>query len=517
MNETLEYKHQLRTLLKKVLGRLESSEFMVADGDSRDWRSVARALGRAAIEPHHFHKRPSPVEDALFDVVDVFSGCGGTSGGFAGISQLAPFYRLAGAIEIDADANLSYLKNFGVKPLQRNVALLAQDRNGLKNLPAILGLRPGRPLVLIGCAPCQGFSAHRKKDNRVDSRNSLVTDFAVLAASLKPEVIVIENVPELLSGKHRPLFDTAERLLKKNGYVVKAQVVNMAEFGLPQKRMRALALAFRGPFEMPVGFLPPDQFVTVKETIGTLPMIKAGEICSADPMHVTARHRESTIAVIKRVPKDGGSRPKGVGPKCLDKVKGFSDVYGRLRWDQPAITITGYARNPASGRYVHPEQNRGLSIRETALLQGFPKWYEFLGTFDNRYSQIGNAVPPLFATHIAAHILGELARAEPESGRAPNEAKIEGSLTYASRIEPPVSSPSAVNSCDEIFNLGVPSQVTDPFLFLGKYKAKTCAFPRKQRSLSGSRPANVAKRCRFSPMSSGPGATAIPKLSRRFL
>ena len=431
MNKPLKYKHRLKALLKEASGRIGVPKFLGANVDSGSWRSMAGVLGRCAIMPRLFHKRPLPIEDALFDVVDVFSGCGGTSAGFAGISQLAPFYRLAGAIEIDADANMSYLKNFGVKPLQHSVALLARDRNALKNLPAVMGLRPGHPLVLIGCAPCQGFSAHRKKDNRIDSRNSLVKDFAVLAAALKPEVIVMENVPELLTGKHRPLFDAAERLFRKEGYVVKAKVVNMAEFGLPQKRMRAIALAFRVPFEMPVGFLRPDQFVTVKETIGSLPKVEAGEICSTDPMHVTARHRKSTIAVIKRVPKDGGSRPKGIGPKCLDKVKGFSDVYGRLRWNQPAVTITGYARNPASGRYVHPEQNRGLSIREAALLQGFPKWYEFLGAFDDRYSQIGNAVPPLFATHIAAHILGELATVESGFDRVPNEAKIEESFTYA--------------------------------------------------------------------------------------
>jgi DNA (cytosine-5)-methyltransferase 1 len=85
-------------------------------------------------------------------------------------------------------------------------------------------------------------------------------------------------------------------------------------------------------------------------------------------------------------------------------------VYGRLWWDRPAITITAYARNPASGRYVHPEQHRGLSVREAALLQGFPKKYLFTGSFDSRFRQIGNAVPPTFSAYLAAHVLGELLR-----------------------------------------------------------------------------------------------------------
>ena len=100
----------------------------------------------------------------------------------------------------------------------------------------------------------------------------------------------------------------------------------------------------------------------------------------------------------------GGSRPDGVGPKCLDKIKGFYDVYGRLSWDKPSITITQYARNPASGRFSHPEQDRALTIREAARLQSFPDGYQWEGALGENFKQIGEAVPPLLSLAIATQI-----------------------------------------------------------------------------------------------------------------
>jgi|GEM_PF-1358096 nitrate reductase alpha subunit len=213
----------------------------------------------------------------------------------------------------------------------------------------------------------------------------------------------------------------AKGLLEDAGYFVSLGVHNMAEFGVPQERFRILMLAMRRPFRPPLGFLDRADFRTVREAIGALPPVAAGERHPDDPMHFTAGHKESTIATIRAVPKNGGSRPDHVGPDCLRRAKArngravYEDVYGRLFWDRPAITVTAYVRNPASGRYVHPDQDRGLSVREAALLQSFPRNYDFAGSLDERFRQIGNAVPPAFAAFLAAHILDQLKAKVPAS------------------------------------------------------------------------------------------------------
>jgi DNA (cytosine-5)-methyltransferase 1 len=166
------------------------------------------------------------------------------------------------------------------------------------------------------------------------------------------------------------------------------------------------------------------RFNTVRKSIGQLPAVRAGENCPVDQMHYSAGHIPSTLATIRAVPKDGGNRPPDVGPDCPRRGKDrqgkamYEDVYGRPFWDRPAITITAYARNPASGRFLHPEQDRALSVREAALLQGFPPDYWFSGSLDQRFRQIGNAVPPTFASYLACHIVGELLSHEDNAGGA---------------------------------------------------------------------------------------------------
>ena len=154
-------------------------------------------------------------------------------------------------------------------------------------------------------------------------------------------------------------------------------------------------------------------------------------------MHKSAAHNKSTLEVIRQVPHNGGNRPVGIGPKCLDRTKGFSDVYGRLYWDRPSITITHYARNPASGRYTHPEQDRGLKVREAAILQSFPYGFEFTGKSDDVYRQIGEAVPPMLSAAIAANVLIELLSSPPTASQlaeAPSSIEEPVSSSYSSVI-----------------------------------------------------------------------------------
>lgn len=387
-------------------------------------RMAARAQTENGVLTGNYHPSCAEGIDALWcraqtascgpiDVVDVFSGCGGMSVGFRAFNGVVPTYRLALAVDIDADCNRSYASNHCLEPRALDVAELAVDMQACRDLISSARSSDSRHLVLIGCAPCQGFSSHRNAAGAHDERNSLFVSFAKIAAAVDADAVVVENVPEILTDRHWPVVEQARRILSEGGYFSSIAVHDLARFGVPQHRYRAVLVAMRRPFRIP--HTPRrSSYRTVRHAIGHLPEIAPGEVCGTDSMHFTARHRASTVRTIRQIPVDGGSRPQHVGPDCLRRAHerqgraAYEDVYGRLAWDHPAITITASARNPASGRYVHPEQNRGLSIREAALLQSFPSDYAFAGSLDSCFRQIGNAVPPIFATALAAQIRDRL-------------------------------------------------------------------------------------------------------------
>lgn len=356
--------------------------------------------------------RPSsqPNKQDSIQVIDLFSGCGGVSLGFAALAKVVKDIQLIGAADINEKSLETYRNNFGVPALNRDVRELSNSTILLNRfLQDLNGYDPNLPQILIGCAPCQGFTAHRKKNwDQIDNRNGLIEAFTDLALLIKPDCIIMENVPELLSKKYWHHFQYFRDQMIQNGYKVKQSIHNAAAYGVPQERFRAVIIAMKQNFYLPSDLLQSNNFNTVKDAIGDLDPVAAGEVSAKDPMHKSAKHKPSTIEVIKAVPLNGGSRPNGVGPKCLQDFKGFADVYGRLSWNKPSITITHYARNPASGRFVHPEQHRGLSIREAARLQSFPDGFIFAGSSDDKYRQIGEAVPPLLSTAIAANIYANL-------------------------------------------------------------------------------------------------------------
>jgi DNA (cytosine-5)-methyltransferase 1 len=370
------------------------------------------ALNLDVYWPH----RNSESSTAPIEIIDFFSGCGGMSAGFQALNALAPTYKLIGAVDTDADSCNSYRKNLGLEPVSTDVASLVRSRRALSDFLKAIDRDAKKPLVIIGCSPCQGFSSHRNQNGHADERNSLFLDLITLVERIKPDVVVAENVPELLTGPYWPFVEAARRRLERAGYFVSVSYHNLAGFGLSQERFRALVLGMRHPFDSMKPFLCREEFRTVRDAIGSLPRLDAGGHDPDDELHYTVNHKKSTLDTIRQVPPDGGSLPDGVGPGCLQRAlhrngkKAYEDVYGRLYWDRPAITITSHARNPASGRFVHPEQHRGLSVREAALLQGFPSNYWFAGTLDSRFRQIGNAVPPRFSAYLAVHIAGQLQR-----------------------------------------------------------------------------------------------------------
>lgn len=382
----------------------------------KHYQSTILKARRAAISVNSNWKKSKAIDNdsCPIEVIDFFCGCGGVSAGFRSINGVNKTYRLLGGVDIDLDSRKTYEANINVPAFNADVSSLAKSKTALQNLMKCTGRRKSKPLVVIGCSPCQGFSSHRNASGQTDLRNSLFLDFVKIAVELRPDAIVIENVPELLTDNYWHLIQNARIQLEKKGFFVYVGFHNLASFGVPQQRFRALLLAMRKPFVSPEGFLRPNKFKTVRNAIGDLPILESGDHCNVDSMHRGVKHKPSTIETISFVPRDGGNLPLGKGPPCLMRAfeklgkRVYEDVYGRLPWDKPSITITSHARNPASGRFVHPEQNRGLSVREAALLQGFPKNFIFEGTVDSKFRQVGNAVPPPFSAYVASLIADSL-------------------------------------------------------------------------------------------------------------
>lgn len=342
------------------------------------------------------------------NAIDCFSGCGGLS---EGLSEAG--YSVLAGVELRPEARESHQLNHAGSHLYPNITKVKAIE-----LMKDLGLRPGQLDLLAGCPPCQGFSTMRTLNGseRVkDARNKLIFDFVRLAIELKPKTILIENVPALLKDWR---LEEAKRQLRKAGYRwIVADVRNAADFGVPQRRKRMIFMASRlGPIELPNGKSPKP--VTVRKIIGRLGEPKH----SKNRLHrLVMNHSPKVMNRIKRIPKDGGSLsalgtraqlPCHKRLKKRLKVDGFKDVYGRMKWDDVAPTITRYCHNPSKGRFLHPEQNRAISIYEAMLLQSFPKTYKFPKDLNMGQiaSMIGEALPPKFAEAQARHIAAHLKR-----------------------------------------------------------------------------------------------------------
>jgi DNA (cytosine-5)-methyltransferase 1 len=344
------------------------------------------------------------------NVVDLFSGSGGMSCGFSRNGS----FQLIGAADLEVakpsygigvtNCNTTYEANIGLKPMSIDLSVAVPS-----DLSSHFGFSSKDVDVLISCAPCTGFS-QKKSSNHIedDARNKLVERTAVFAREWKPRYIVIENVKELLKGKHRHHFQSLHRSLTALNYEVFAEIHDLKEFGLPQSRIRSLIVAKRAGRLEP-DFPQVDRVRTVRDAIGYLPKLKAGEMHPADPMHTCPRIGGVSLERMRAIPKDGGGwidiperlAHLRIPSMNVEKPGSFPDVYGRLAWDRPAPTVTRECSHPGNGRYSHPEQDRLLSVREMSLLQGFPTDYVFTGNLSSRYRQIGDAVPPLISAMIA--------------------------------------------------------------------------------------------------------------------
>lgn len=327
-----------------------------------------------------------------YTAIDLFSGCGGLSRGLkdAGFKVLA-------AVEIDKKACETYRINHS------DILLLTSDIRTVSaaRLLQQCGLKRGQLDLLAGCPPCQGFSTLRVGNGRAaasDPRNELIDEFARLALALRPKLVMMENVPAL--ARFDKFLDFVDRL-KANGYLVVTKVLDVSSFGVPQRRKRLILSASR--IGAPRLAAESERRTTVREAIGGL--ARAGN--SGDALHdCPTKFRSARVqAMIEAIPKDGGSRhslPVSLQLECHARTSGFNDVYGRMKWDDVSPTITSGCGNPSKGRFIHPDEDRPITLREAAILQGFPADYRFDVTHgkESIALMIGNALPPSF---IAAH------------------------------------------------------------------------------------------------------------------
>lgn len=333
-----------------------------------------------------------------YNAIDLFSGCGGLSEGL----RKAGFKVIAG-IEINKYAVMTYKMN------HQDTCLFEEDIRYF-NIEKIRKLLNGEELhLLAGCPPCQGFSSIRKLNKKQavnDERNNLILHYLKFVEELKPLTIMMENVPGLADYY---LFKLILKRLNDLGYNPKYAIVNVANFGVPQRRKRLVMVgSLLGEMNIAEGN---NKIKTVRETIGQLENIRE----TKDPIHkIYPKHEPRIQKMISLIPKDGGSRtdlPRRYWLDCHKKENiGFKDVYGRLKWEDVSSTITGGCLKPSKGRFLHPEENRCITAREAALLQTFPAEYKFPSNIprDAIALLIGNALPPEFSRIQADNIYKHL-------------------------------------------------------------------------------------------------------------
>ena len=348
-------------------------------------------------------------------VFDFFCGCGGASLGFRQAGMEVVF-----ALDSDIDAARTFKRNFPSTTFEsRDIRLVEED--SVHKL--VVEQRP-HPILFCGCAPCQPFTRQNttRPDPHEDERVPLLLEFLRFIRRCEPDIAFVENVPGIqnVCPDSGPLSEFLRGLEEAAYYYSKPTraSVPLKRYGVPQGRRRFLLLASRhGPVELPPETHGPGtdtpEFATVRDWIGDLPAIRAGETHPEIPNHRAARLSPLNLERIRATPEGGGHRdwPEHLQLKCHKTTPGYSDVYGRMSWDRPASGLTTRCISYSNGRFGHPdsEQQRAISVREAACLQTFPRDFAFAGGLNSMARQIGNSVPVRLATLVGRHVKGHLA------------------------------------------------------------------------------------------------------------
>lgn len=338
------------------------------------------------------------------EVVDLFCGIGGLSYGMK-----SKGFKILAGFDLDWTCQYAYETNNDAKFIYKDIKTVTKDD--------ILPLYSKNAIkVLAGCAPCQPFSSYAFKNKKKDpNKYDLLYEFGRLVGEVKPDIVTMENVTQILNFKEKPVLQDFIDNLSALGYNVDVNQVFCPDYGIPQTRKRLVLLASK---EKSIKLILPthdkEHYVTVRDTIGGLRPISAGEIDPSDPLHRTIALTPINLQRIKATPYGGSWHdwPEELILECHKKKGGktYGSVYGRMEWDKPAPTMTTQCTGLGNGRFGHPDQDRAISTREAALLQTFPISYKFFPdeesvsiTKASRY--IGNAVPPKLGEIIAQSVI----------------------------------------------------------------------------------------------------------------
>ena len=360
---------------------------------------------------------------ADMSVVDLFAGCGGGSLGL----RAAGFQPIS-AVELDVNAASAYERNLGFTPVTADIRGVAASQ---------LSPSGGEVTLVFGCPPCQSFTTLRRGTPTTTEdrkRYRLIGEYLRLVGELKPRHVAFENVPGMQYARKEPPSSTGKprihgrlrRLLGRLhslGYDTEWDVLDAADYGVPQHRRRLLVIASRvATPQLPPGTHGPDgktRWNTVRDAIGGLPTLNSGEADPNDPYHAARNH--ASIVVERLNALDAGRArtdlPERLQLKCHKDHNGHYDIYGRMWWDRPAPTLTSGCTNVTRGRFAHPSQSRAITLREALRLQSFGDDAHLSGGHEAMALQVGNAVPPLLACAIG-HTIAEMEAESRASNRA---------------------------------------------------------------------------------------------------
>jgi len=345
------------------------------------------------------------MKNSKLKAIDLFCGIGGMTHGLieSGIDVIAGF-------DIDESCKFAFEYNNNSKFYNIDISELSGE--------FLLKLYPENSIkILVGCAPCQPFSKHtyKVKNRNEDKKWSLLYEFSRLIKEVRPDIVSMENVPQI---EKQNVFIDFIKTLEKYKYHIYNETILTTNYGVPQTRKRKVVLASKkGVIELIKPKNDSQKFRTVRQTIGNLEPIKDGEVSKNDSLHRASKLKKLNKIRIQKSQPGGTWRdwPTELRARCHKKDEGrtYSSVYSRMEWDKPAPTITTQFYNFGTGRFGHPEQNRAISLREGALLQTFPIDYKFMDpnnyiSYTKLGIHIGNAVPVKLGYAIGKSILKHL-------------------------------------------------------------------------------------------------------------